>query len=142
MKINARVGLNIISNQYKALVWLGASNFLRGVQFASRSGRRGEEMPVTFRQSIELAAFPETFLLFPEYVPEVLLEADAVHERTSVFPILVLLGRAVRTKALRAKHFSRLSSVPVIFMTGPTPARSANRFAVGTGAWGMAIGRG
>ena len=36
-----------------------------------------EELLEQFRQSIELVAFPDSFLFFSLYVPDVLLEADA-----------------------------------------------------------------
>ena len=92
-----------------------------------------EELPKTFRQSIELATCPESFLQLSGYVPESLQEAAAVHEIILVFHILVLLGRAVRTKEASSNICSRLKSLPVIFMKGATSARGSNLFAVGTG---------
>ena len=91
-----------------------------------------EEMPETSGPSIELAAFPESVLLFSLYVPEVLLEAAAVHERAHIFSLLFLLGRAVRAKQ---DNFDQLTlCARHIFDWGRASARGSNLFAVVTGA--------
>ena len=68
-----------------------------------------------------------------------------MHEITKVFPLLFLLGRARRKEALEQKNCSalRYGLSPNIHLSNTaTSERGSKRFAVVTGACGMAIGRG
>ena len=94
---------------------------------------------------VDVDVFSSRFLIISGYVRDLQLEAEAVHEITTVFPLLFLLGRARREEALEQNKCSALRYGPssnIHLSNTATSERGSKRFAVATGACGVAIGRG